>query len=178
MAVWGDTVVVGASGESSPATGINGNQNDTTARRAGAAYIFVRSATNWTQQAYLKASNTAAGDEFGYATGISGDTVVVGTPYEASNATGVNGDQTNNSAPAAGAAYVFVRSGGSWRRQAYLKASNTGAGDFFGGAIGVWNDTVVVGASGEAMPYETNAMDISITVPLPAPNTFYRLRTP
>ena len=56
---------------------------------------------------------------------ISGDTIVVGAEFEASNATGVNGNQADNSALWAGAAYVFVRSGGVWSQQAYLKASNT-----------------------------------------------------
>ena len=78
------------------------------------------------QQAYLKASNTGAGDYFGWSVAISGDTVVVGAPYEASSATGVNGNQSDNAALTAGAAYVFVRSGGTWTQQAYLKASNTG----------------------------------------------------
>jgi hypothetical protein len=97
------------------------------------------------QQAYLKASNTEAGDSFGVAVAVSGDTVVVGAPAEASNATGVNGDQSNNSAQSAGAAYVFVRSGTSWSQQAYLKASNTEAGDSFGFSVSVSGDTVVVG---------------------------------
>ena len=60
---------------------------------------------------------------------ISGDTVVVGGSRESSNATGVNGDQTDNSAFRAGAAYVFVRNGTTWSQQAYLKASNTDASD-------------------------------------------------
>ncbi len=77
---------------------------------------------------------------------ISGDTVVVGAPFEASNATGVNGNQADNSAPYSGAAYVFVRSGGVWIQQAYLKASNTGAGDHFGYSVAISGDTVVVGA--------------------------------
>jgi len=59
------------------------------------------------QQAYLKASNTDAGDDFGRSVAISGDTVVVGAPYEDSSAIGVNGNQSNNSASNAGAAYVF-----------------------------------------------------------------------
>lgn len=60
---------------------------------------------------YLKASNTGATDSFGYCVSLSGDTLVVGSPYEASNAVGVNGDEANNSAWSAGAAYVFTRSG-------------------------------------------------------------------
>ena len=69
--------------------------------------MFVRNAGTWSQQAYLKASNTGAFDHFGESVAVSGDTVVVIPRDEDSNATGVNGDQTNNSANAAGAAYVF-----------------------------------------------------------------------
>jgi hypothetical protein len=90
--------------------------------------VFVRSSTTWTQQAYLKASNTGAGDGFGQSVAITGDTVVVGAHYEDSSSTGVNGTQSDNSASASGAAYVFVRSSGAWSQQAYLKASNTGGG--------------------------------------------------
>src|SRR5262249_59362196 len=112
-----DTVVVGAAGEASNATGVNGNQADNSAMGAGAAYVFVRDGTTWSQQAYLKASNTNAGDYFGGppvgAPAVSGDTAVVGAGGEASKATGVNGDQTDNSAMFAGAAYVFAGLGSS-----------------------------------------------------------------
>ncbi len=148
----GDTLVVGAPGESSNATGVNGNQADSSASSAGAAYVFVRDATGrWSQQAYLKASNTGANDFFGYSVGISGDTVVVGAFGESSKATGVDGDQTDNSKGQAGAAYVFTRdASGTWSQQAYLKASNTDAQDQFGFSISVSGDTVVVGAPGES----------------------------
>ncbi len=150
VAVSGDTVVVGAYGESSNATGVNGNQSDNSAPYASAAYVFVRSGTTWNQQAYLKASNTRAYDYFGWSVAVSGDTVVVGAPYEDSNATGVNGNQGDNSAQDSGAAYVFVRSGTNWSQQAYLKASNTGAGDGFGIVVAVSGDTVAVGAESES----------------------------
>ena len=153
VAISGDTIVVGARNESSNATGVNGNQADNTAINSGAAYVFVRSGTTWTQQAYLKASNTEGGDVFGAALALFGDTLVVGAPAESSNATGVNGNQADNSAGASGAAYVFVRSGTTWTQQAYLKASNTGTGDWFGGSTGsqgcalaIDGDTIVVGA--------------------------------
>jgi hypothetical protein len=150
VAVSGDTVVVGAPYEDSNATGVNGVQTDNSATDSGAAYVFVRGGTTWTQQAYLKASNTGASDLFGNSVAVSGDTVVVGASHEDSNATGVNGDQTNNSATDSGAAYVFVRGGTTWTQQAYLKASNTGASDLFGYSVAVSGDTVVVGAYGEA----------------------------
>jgi hypothetical protein len=62
----------------------------------------------WSQQDYLKASNTDAGDYFGQSVAVSGDTAVVGAPYEASAATGVNGNQADNTADGAGAAYAFI----------------------------------------------------------------------
>ncbi|MGB8342190.1 MAG: FG-GAP repeat protein [Chthoniobacterales bacterium] len=149
VAVSGDTVVVGAENEDSNATGINGDQTNNSEANAGAAYVFVRNGTTWTQQAYLKASNTDASDLFGFSVAVSGDTVVIGTPFESSNATGVNGDQANNSAIFAGAAYVFVRNGTTWSQQAYLKASNTDPHDSFGVSVAVSSDTVVVGAKNE-----------------------------
>lgn len=149
IAVSGDTVVVGATGEASGATGVNGDQADNSTFNAGAAYVFVRSGSGWTQQAYLKASNTDAEDGFGASVSVSGDTVVVGAAGEASNAIGVGGNQADNSASNAGAAYVFVRGGSDWTQQAYLKASNTAASDRFGVSVAVSGDTVIVGADGE-----------------------------
>ena len=149
VAVSGDTVVIGALGENSNATGVNGNQADNSALSAGAAYVFTRTGSTWTQQAYLKASNSGAGDNFGYAVAVSGDTVVIGAQYEDSNAAGVDGDGTNNTAADSGAAYVFTRSAGFWTQQAYLKGSNTEAGDFFGISVAVSGDTAIIGAYAE-----------------------------
>ncbi|MBA3544629.1 MAG: FG-GAP repeat protein [Chthoniobacterales bacterium] len=97
------------------------------------------------QQAYLKASNTGESDAFGLSVAVSGDTVAVGAVNESSNATGINGDQTNNSSFRAGAVYIFVRNGTTWSQQAYLKASNTDASDSFGISVAVSGNTVVVG---------------------------------
>jgi hypothetical protein len=149
VSISGDTVVVGALNEASSATGVNGNQANNSFSASGAAYVFVRSGTIWSQQAYLKASNTAASDQFGYSVSVSGDTVAIGAIWEDSSATGVNGDQANNGSSASGAAYVFVRSGTTWSQQAYLKASNTGVEDFFGCSVAVSGDTVIVGAYDE-----------------------------
>lgn len=80
---------------------------------------------------------------------ISGDTLVVGTPFEDSRATGIDGDQSDNGYFSAGAVYVFVRNGTTWAQQAYLKASNTGAGALFGNSVAVSGNTLVVGAPGE-----------------------------
>ena len=149
LAVSGDTAVVGALGEASAATGVNGLQSDNTAPFSGAVYVFVRNGTTWTQQAYLKASNTQAGDLFGAAVAIAGDTIVVGAQNESSSATGVNGDQFADFSGASGAAYVFVRNGTTWSQQAYLKASNTEGIDHFGWAVAISGDTVAVSATNE-----------------------------
>jgi hypothetical protein len=150
VAISGDTLVVGAWNEASSATGVNGNQALNNSLSSGAAYVFVRNGTNWTQQAYLKASNTGPGDLFGYAVAIDGDSIVVGSPYEASAATGINGNQADNSVLYSGAAYVFTRSGIVWSQQAYLKASNTGTNDTFGAAVAISSNTVAIGAIAEA----------------------------
>ena len=149
VAVFGDTVVVGAPKEDSDSVGVNGDQANDDAPDSGAVYVFVRSGSSWSQQAYIKASNTDAIDLFGTFLSLSGDTLVVGAFGEDSNATGVNGDQNDNAAGEAGAAYVFVRSGTTWSQQAYLKASNTDPGDLFGGYVSISGDTLAVGAVSE-----------------------------
>src|SRR5437762_850189 len=109
----GNTLAVAAYYESSAATGINGNQNDHSIPEAGAVYIFTRTGTTWSQQAYIKASNTgtaavgngfAEGDQFGYSIALSADgsTLAVGAIGEDSKAEGVNGDQADNSAGQSG----------------------------------------------------------------------------
>ena len=144
----GNTLAVAAYYESSNATGINGNQADRSITEAGAVYVFVRSGTTWSQQAYIKASNTGQaavgdgfpeGDQFGYSIALSsdGNTLAVGAIGEDSNATGINGDQSDNSAGQAGAAYVFTRTGTAWTQQAYVKSSMTRPNVLFGYSIGL-----------------------------------------
>ncbi len=148
----GNTLAVGAFFEDSAATGIDGSQADGI-NNAGAAYVFNRAGSTWTQQAYVKASNTGAGDQFGYAVSLSsdGNTLAVGAWIEASAATGIDGDQADNTLGNAGAAYVFSRTGTAWTQQAYVKASNTAAGESFGFAVSISGDgnTLAVGASSE-----------------------------
>jgi hypothetical protein len=150
LSLSGDTLAVGAAGESSSTTGVNGKQDDDGAAFAGAVYIFARTGTTWTQQAYIKASNTGAGDRFGYSVALSGETLAVGAIGESSAAVGVNGNQSDNTTGNAGAVYIFVRSGTAWTQQAYIKASNTGLADLFGYSVALSGDTLGVGAIGEA----------------------------
>ena len=158
----GNTMAIGAPYESSGARGINGDQNDNSAYSAGAVYVFTRQGDTWVQQAYVKASNTGQGDHFGSSVVLSGDgnTLAVAAHFESSAATGVSGDQSDDSIPQAGAVYVFARAGNTWSQRAYIKASNTGRagiGDEFGDgdqfgyslALSAAGDTLSVGAIAE-----------------------------
>ncbi|MEJ2404988.1 MAG: hypothetical protein P8171_11975, partial [Candidatus Thiodiazotropha sp.] len=147
----GDTLAVGAYLEDSSTTGIDSTP-DEGAYDAGAAYVFSRTAGSWSQQAYIKASNTGVGDNFGWSVALSddGDTLAVGAYLEDSSTTGID-TTPDEGATDAGAAYVFSRMAGSWSQQAYMKASNTGAGDNFGGSVALSGDgnTLAVGAGME-----------------------------
>jgi FG-GAP repeat len=154
----GNTMAVGSSRESSNATGVNGNQSNVSSSEAGAVYVFTRAQAVWQQQAYLKASNTNAnhigiGDRFGIAIALSadGNTLAVGAWGEDSGATGINANQNDESAQESGAVYLFSRSNLVWSQQAYLKASNTRAGDRFGTRVALSADgnTLAVGAQEE-----------------------------
>jgi hypothetical protein len=167
VAMSGDTLAVSAMTEGSCTRQINGDQqnNDCTNYTnpgavyfGGAVYVFTRQASGWVQQAYVKPSNMDPGDTFGASLALSGDLLAVGAPVEASCATGVNGDQSNNdcgtavvtgSSIGAGAVYLFIRTGDVWTQQAYVKASNTGL-DNFGGSVALGNQRLAVGAAGES----------------------------
>jgi hypothetical protein len=147
----GSTLALGASGEDSNATGIDGDQSDNSASSSGAVYVFRFDGADWSQQAYIKASNTEEGDDFGHAVSLSadGNTLAVGARYEDSGATGINGDQSDNSVDFSGAVYLFRFDGANWSQQAYVKASNTGWNDGFGGNVSLSADgnTLVVAAA-------------------------------
>jgi len=118
----GNTAIAGAYGEDAPGG------------YAGAAYIFTRSGTTWTELAELKALNAEGSDYFGLSVDMSGDgnTAIVGAQRASDS----------------GAAYIFTRSGPTWTQQAMLKASDPQTNDFFGRAVAISDDgnTVVVGA--------------------------------
>ncbi|HMS82321.1 MAG TPA: cadherin-like beta sandwich domain-containing protein [Nitrospira sp.] len=146
VALSGNTLAVGAYLEDSNAMGINGDQADNSKSDSGAVYVFTRNGSTWTQEAYVKASNTGSGDWFGRSVTLSGNTLAVGAPREGSLATGVNGNQTHLQALECGAVYVFRRSGNTWTQEAYVKASNTDENDWFGDSVALSGDTLAVGA--------------------------------
>jgi len=142
----GNTLAVGAPFESGGLTGvISGAPGEGVTLNAstmsGAAYVYLRTGTTWTQQAYVKASNTGDGDQFGTAVALSGDgsTFAVGAPTESSSGTGIN-SPSDELASGSGAAYVYSRSGSTWSQQAFVKASNTGPDDNFGSAVALSGD--------------------------------------
>ena len=209
LALAGDTMAIGSPYEESSARGVGGQDADAAAPGSGAAYVYRKSGTRWNLEAFIKAVNSDAGDNFGTrlaldgdslavtswkessasatdpsdnsmpGTGaayvfqrndatwsqtamlksrtpsrddrffdiqIAGDVLVVTSTGEDSAGVGADGDATNEGAPDAGAALLFVRDGGTWSQRSYLKASNTGAGDAFGNGVGLTRDMVVVGA--------------------------------
>ena len=130
VAISGNTVVVGA-----PYTTVNGNQ------KQGSAYVFVKPSSGWanmTQTAELASSDGHPLDYFGYSVGISGSTVVVGSPQSL-----VNGNSSQ------GAAYVFVEPANGWTNMtqtAKLSASDGAAYAFFGMAAAISGNAIVVGS--------------------------------
>jgi trimeric autotransporter adhesin len=76
---------------------------------SGAVYVFRRNAGAWSQQAYVKARNTGAGDRFGYSLALSDDATLlaVGADQEDSSATGIGGDSADNSVTDSGAVYLY-----------------------------------------------------------------------
>ncbi len=191
----GSTLVVGASFESSSATGINGAQNNNNTTISGAVYVFDNSGSAWAQTAYIKASDNAANREFGRVLSVSadgdtfavvtgsgskayiferdlgtwseqatftpfftaslsasGDTLALGYLAEASAAIGLDGDETNTSAPNAGAVSLLKKGASGWESVNYIKASNTASGDNFGTSIAISDDesALFVGARNQA----------------------------
>ncbi len=137
----GNTLAVGANAEDSNATGINGNQQDNSMQSAGAAYIFVRNGVAWTQQAYVKAPNTAPNVQFGYSVALSadGNTFAVSSFDEGGASRVINGPYTPGR-NGTGAIYIYTRAGAAWTQQAYLKASNAENGDSLGVAVSISDD--------------------------------------
>ncbi len=124
VAVNGSTIVAGAPGQT-----VGSNQQQ------GAAYVFVESGGTWSQQAELTLADGAAFDYFGYSVAVSGSTAVVGAP-----------ERTVGLVPYAGAAYVFVESGGTWSPQAQLAASDGKPNHCFGCSVALDGSTALVGA--------------------------------
>ncbi|MBI3426641.1 MAG: putative Ig domain-containing protein, partial [Acidobacteria bacterium] len=124
VSISGPTAVIGASGADS-----EGNVNH------GAAYVFVRSGSSWSQQAKLAVSDGSQVSSFGFSVAVSGDTALIGTP-----AYGLGGETSR------GAAYVYARAGVTWSVQQKLLANDGAIGDNFGTSVALDGDTALLGA--------------------------------
>ena len=124
----GNTAIVGAYLEDTGGTGV------------GAAYIFTRSGTTWSQEAKIQSSDIAAYDYFGYSVSLSndGNTAIIGAVYEETGGTNT------------GAAYIFTRSGSTWSQEAKIEAADKQSHDNFGCSVSISSDgdTAIIGAWG------------------------------
>ncbi len=115
--------------------------------KAGAAYVFSRTGTSWKLQRKLKASDGAAGDNFGFSLALSADggTVIIGAPAA---------DSFH------GRAYVFMRTGSRWIQKQELSNPDSSAYDEFASAVAISADgsTALIGA------YEKNGQIGSVYV--------------
>ncbi|MFT7170099.1 MAG: hypothetical protein ACI80K_003245 [Paracoccaceae bacterium] len=142
--------LVGAPFEDSNATGIDGDDTDNSAGNAGAAYLFGSTGGPWQFEAYIKASNTGSGDNFGQSVAMGFKRFAIGAPNEDSSVGGVNPFQSNDSLVSAGAAYSYRFNFLGLSQDAYVKASNPGAFDRFGASLAVTGDKLIVAAINEA----------------------------
>jgi len=125
VAIAGDTIVIGAYGG-----GASGYES-------GSAYVFRHNGANWVEEAILLASDAAEDDAFGSSVAISGVTAVIGA---------ISDDDNGESS---GSAYVFRYDSTNWVEEAKLLASDGTAEDHFGSAVSLFDDTAVIGASGD-----------------------------
>lgn len=100
-------LVVGANGDASGSRGAGGDPIRSDALRSGATVVYAKQSGKWVPTAFLKADNAEAGDIFGQSVALSEDALVIGAPFEASAAEGIDGDQSSNGAPRSGAVYVY-----------------------------------------------------------------------
>ena len=153
----GMTLAVGVPGDLSPATGIDGEWGFDPDYKlsAGAVYLFARVDDSWHRQAYIKASNTDMDDNFGVAVSLSydGNRLAVGAVGEGSAATGVDGDQLDNTTPGAGAVYLFAHDDYTWSQLAYIKATDSSIGGSFGKAVSLSASGNLLGVGADEKVY-------------------------
>ena len=130
LAIDGDTIVVG-------------DQNVVSGGAlTGAAYVFQRQGTVWSLQQKLipdQGGPDAEFGSFGQTIAIQGDTIIVGAPLY------------NIASNFAGAAFVYVRSGGTWTQTQKLTASDMAAEAVMGVSVAISGDTAVFGAVGDSI---------------------------
>lgn len=155
VALHGKQAAVGAWKESSGYNTITNGPvwaTDQSLPQSGAVYLFARREDKWQQEAFIKASNAGELEWFGRSVAISGDTVAVGAWGEDSNqATITNGQGSSfdDSAPKSGAVYIYKKDENGWQQEAFVKAPNPKARDYFGKSVAVSEGRVVIGVVGD-----------------------------
>jgi len=104
------------------------------ANYSGSVYVFVRTGTEWAEQAKLTASDTDLGDRFGSSVSIKGDSALIGAHRD------------DDAGSRSGSAYVFVRTGTTWTEQSKLTASDAAPSDEFGFSVSIEDDVALIGA--------------------------------
>lgn len=135
VSISGDYVIVGAPNDD---VGINSNQ--------GSAYIFMRSGSNWTQQASFTGVNAITNDYFGRSVSIDGAYCAIGAPGDN---VGANTSQ--------GTAYIFMRSGLIWAQQDYVTLPSGATNDMFGSAVSISGIYLIAGAPNDDVSGTTDA---------------------
>jgi hypothetical protein len=128
VAISGNTIIIGAPDETSPAAGVSGTgATNFSGSPYGAAYTFKHNGTHWVKENYIKPIGPYSGARFGTSVAIFRDTLVVGAPGFGTPAN-------------AGAAYVFTRSTGNWTQRTAL---SEGIGDNnFGTRVAIYDTTI------------------------------------
>lgn len=124
VAIQGNTIVLGA------------YFGDGNSPNSGAAYVYTRAGTTWTQEAKLFSADGTPADLFGRSVDLSDETIIVGSSQ--SSIGGIEG---------VGSAYVFVRTDGLWTQQAKLIADDGGWLEYFGDSVAIHNDTALIGVN-------------------------------
>jgi len=130
LAIAGNTCVIGAPQVDDPVFGID----------CGAAYVYTLVGAQWVLQEKVFAPDAAAGDNFGQSVAISGDSILVGAPFD------------DDLGSRSGSAYVYTRLASSWPFEAKLHAPSGASQDFFGYAVALHQEVAVVGAYQGAAP--------------------------
>ncbi|WP_269542023.1 InlB B-repeat-containing protein [Cerasicoccus fimbriatus] len=124
---------------------------------SGSAYIYVRNADTWTEQAKLEPSDGMLDDRFGQSVSISGDIVVVGSYQDGNDS---------------GSAYMFIRNNDIWSEKTKLMASDAAKNDNFGQSVSICGDTTIIGSpndddyaisSGSAYIYDLVVQPLFVT---------------
>ena len=150
VSVYDDNILVGA------------HESDAAGPDSGAVYLFTRNGGTWIQDLLILPNDIGIGDRFGYSISLTNGAAIIGSPRE---------DRSLNDL---GAAYVFVETRDAWVQQAKLTASDGDAGDEFGSAVAIHEDTAIVGAWKDNHPLQDPHDDPNVLIDRGAAYSFLR----